>query len=343
MIHYPFDLGTAWFLLIGVLLTGYAILDGFDLGAGALHLFAKKDEHRRIILNAIGPVWDGNEVWLLVGGGAMFAAFPNVYATVFSGFYTAFMLLLAMIIFRAVSIEFRSKEESPKWRQGWDVAFSVASLVIPILMGVALGNIIVGVPLDADGVFRGSFWTLLRPYPLIVGITTLAMFMMHGAIYLALKTEGDLKEKVSGWVKSTMVFYFVMFGILTIATFVFAPQMADKLRSEPWLFILPVLNILALANVPREIHHGREFLAFMSSCASIAANLALFGLGLFPNMVPSSPSPEFSLTVANSQASQASLTIMMTIALIGVPFVLAYTAAIYWVFRGKVDVEHLHY
>lgn len=343
MIHYPFDLPTAWFILIGVLLTGYALLDGFDLGAGALHLFAKSDMDRRILLNAIGPVWDGNEVWLLVGGGAMFAAFPDVYATVFSGFYTAFMLLLAMIIFRAVAIEFRSKEPGARWRQGWDIAFSVSSIIMPILMGVALGNIIIGVPLNEHKVFTGTFWTLLRPYPVIVGVTTLAMFMMHGSIYLALKTEGEFHETVRKWVKNSMIFYFVMFGVTTIATFVFAPQMAKRLMEMPLLFVLPLLNVLALANVPREIYHKRDFFAFLSSCFAIVMNLALFGIGLFPNMVPNFENPSTSLTIMNSAASTPSLTIMMTIAVIGVPFVLAYTGAIYWVFRGKVDTHHLHY
>lgn len=344
MIHYPFDLPTAWFILIGVLLTGYAILDGFDLGAGALHLFSKNDHDRRIILNAIGPVWDGNEVWLLTGGGALFAAFPNVYASAFSGFYTAFMLVLMGIIFRAVAIEFRSKEDSPRWRGFWDKAFAIASISLSVLMGVALGNLVIGVPVDARGEYAGSFWTLLsHPYPIIVGLTTLAMFMLHGSIYLVLKTGGEFHQQVRQWVRNSMIFYFVMYAILTVTTFIFAPQMAARFQSMPFLIILPILNILALANVPREIHHGRDFLAFLSSCFSIVANLTLFGIGMFPNMLPSNPVPENSLTVLNSASSTASLTIMMTIAIIGVPFVLAYTAGIYWVFRGKVDEKHMHY
>lgn len=344
MINYPFDLPTAWFILIGVLLTGYAILDGFDLGAGMLHLFAKKDHERRVILNAIGPVWDGNEVWLLVGGGALFAAFPPVYATAFSGFYLAFMLVLMGIIFRAVAIEFRSKEESPKWRAFWDRAFAVASFVLPLLMGVALGNLVIGVPLDADGEYAGTFWTLLsHPYPIILGVTTIAMFMLHGAIYLSLKTTGEFRETIRVWVRNSMIFYFVSFAVTTVATFVFAPHMAAKIQSMPILFLLPLLNILALANVPREIHHGRDFFAFLSSCFSIVMNLALFGIGMFPKMLPSNPNPENSLTILNAASSHTSLSIMMTIALIGVPFVLAYTAGIYWVFRGKVDETHLHY
>lgn len=338
-----------WFILVGVLLTGYTILDGFDLGAGALHLFAKTDVDRRIILNAIGPVWDGNEVWLLTGGGALFAAFPDVYATVFSGFYLAFMLVLLCLICRAVSIEFRSKEESPKWRKFWDVVFSISSILLPILMGVALGNIVMGIPLDAQREYTGGFLFLLsRPYPIVLGLTTLALFMMHGSIYLAMKTEGEFQQQVRAWTKGSMIFYFVMVAILTIATFIFAPEMAHKLQQQPWLFLLPVANVLLLANVPREIHHGRTFLAFLSSCGSIVLLLALFGIGVYPNLVPAlgpdgAYSQELSLSVWNTASSVKSQTIMLWIAILGVPFVLAYTAGIYWVFRGKVDTKHLHY
>jgi cytochrome d ubiquinol oxidase subunit II len=212
----PPDLNTIWFGLIGVLLTGYAILDGFDLGVGALHLLTTKDEHRRLMINAIGPVWDGNEVWLVTGGGALFAAFPEVYATVFSGFYLAFMLLLCMLIFRAVAIEFRSKQPMRWWRQMWDVSFSVASLGCSLLFGVAFGNIIWGVPLDAQREFAGSFLGLLNPYALLVGVTTVALFMMHGAIYVVLKTEGELHEIARGWINNTIIF--ICHGVTTMAT-----------------------------------------------------------------------------------------------------------------------------
>jgi cytochrome d ubiquinol oxidase subunit II len=183
------DLNSIWFILIGVLFTGYAILDGFDLGIGALHLFTKNDEERRIMLNSIGPVWDGNEVWLVTGGGALFAAFPNVYATAFSGFYLALMLLLAALIFRAVAIEFRSKRPERWWRQTWDIGFSAGSILSALLIGVALGNIAWGVPIGADGEFAGTFLGLLKPYPILIGVTTVALFMMHGAIYGVMKTE----------------------------------------------------------------------------------------------------------------------------------------------------------
>ncbi|CAG0942216.1 partial cytochrome bd ubiquinol oxidase subunit II, partial [Candidatus Brocadiaceae bacterium] len=182
--EFVFNLQVVWFILIGVLLTGYAILDGFDLGVGSLYLLAKGDTNRRILLNSIGPVWDGNEVWLVTGGGALFAAFPDVYATAFSGFYVAFMLLLFVLIFRAVSIEVRSKYEKAWWKSFWDKAFSVSSIVIAFLMGVAIGNIIQGIPIDATKEYVGSFFDLLNPYAIMVGITTVALFMMHGSIYL---------------------------------------------------------------------------------------------------------------------------------------------------------------
>jgi cytochrome d ubiquinol oxidase subunit II len=340
---YNIDLPTLWFLLVGVLLTGYAILDGFDLGVGALLLRTKDDTERRVMLNAIGPVWDGNEVWLIVGGGALFAAFPDVYATVFSGFYVPFMLLLVALIFRAAAIEFRSKEVSPKWRNAWDTSFCVASILIALLAGVALGNIVTGIPIAADKEYAGGFFNLLNPHALICGVTTVALFMMHGAIYLVLKTEGDLHDKAKKWAKSSMIFFGVSYALLTIATLTFAPQMADKMRSEPWWFVAPVLALLAIANVPREMHHGRDARALQFSCLSIVFLLSLVGIGLYPNLVPSNPLPEHSLTIRNAAGSTATLSIMTTIAIIGVPFVLAYTIAIYRVFRGKVDPKHLHY
>jgi cytochrome bd ubiquinol oxidase subunit II len=338
------DLNIVWFVLVGVLLTGYAILDGFDLGVGALHLFTKTDEERRFMINSIGPVWDGNEVWLVTGGGALFAAFPDVYATVFSGFYTAFMLLLAMLIFRAVAIEFRSKEPWTWWRTMWDWAFSVSSIVIALLMGIALGNVIAGVPITADREFAGTFLSLLNPYALIVGVTTVALFMMHGAIYATMKTEGAMQQKLRSWVNNAIIFFVIAYVTTTMATLIYMPHMTQHLKAHPQLFGLAVLNMLAIANIPREIHHGREFMAFLSSCASIAALLALFALGMFPTIVLSSIDPAAnSLTLWNAASSQKTLGIMLTVALIGIPFVLAYTVSIYWIFRGKVKLDASSY
>jgi cytochrome d ubiquinol oxidase subunit II len=341
--EFTFDLNTIWFILIGVLLTGYAILDGFDLGVGALHLLVKDDTERRIMLNSIGPVWDGNEVWLVTGGGALFAAFPHVYATVFSGFYTAFMLLLFGLIFRAVAIEFRSKEKMKWWRNMWDTAFCVSSILIAFLMGVALGNIITGIPLDAEKEFAGSFLSLINPYTIMVGITTVALFMMHGSIYAVMKTEGSLQSKIRGWVNNTIIFFVICYVTTTMYTLIYYPHMVQHFKEQPLFFVVAILNMLAIANIPREIFHKRDFLAFLSSCASIAALLILFAIGLFPNIVLSNPNPEFSLNIYNAASSQKTLNIMLIVAAIGVPFVLAYTISIYWVFRGKVKLDNMSY
>jgi cytochrome d ubiquinol oxidase subunit II len=337
------DLQAIWFILVGVLFTGYAMLDGFDLGVGALHLFTRTDEHRRIMLNAIGPVWDGNEVWLVTGGGALFAAFPAVYATVFSGFYLAFVLLLVALIFRAVAIEFRSKQPMRWWRQMWDIGFSAGSILSSLLIGVAMGNIAWGIPLDERGEFAGTFLSLLGPYPLMLGVTTVALFMMHGALYALLKTEGALHDQLRGWINNCIIFFIICYAITTMATLLYVPHMAARVRATPWLFSIAILNMLAIANIPREVHHGRDGRAFLSSCVAMIALMGLFGLEMFPNLVLSNPNPANSLSVRNSASSTKTLSIMLTIALTGVPVVLAYTASIYWIFRGKVKIGRMSY
>jgi cytochrome d ubiquinol oxidase subunit II len=338
-----FDLNTIWFILVGVLFTGYAMLDGFDLGIGALHLFTKKDEERRIMLNSIGPVWDGNEVWLVTGGGALFAAFPNVYATVFSGFYLAFYLLLASLIFRAVAIEFRSKQPMRWWRQMWDIGFAGGSILSAQLIGVALGNIAVGIPIDERGEFAGSFLGLLRPYPLLVGITTVALFMMHGAIYGVMKTEGELHDKLRGWAMNAIIFFVMCFATTSMATLLYVDHIAARVREYPWLFSIVLANMLSIANIPREFHRGKDRLAFVSSCAAMITLMALFGVNQFPYMVYSLPHPENSLTIHNSASSPQTLETMLIIAGIGVPIVIAYTVCIYWIFRGKVKIDRMSY
>ena len=337
------DLNAVWFALIGVLFTGYALLDGFDLGVGALHLFTKTDEERRVMINAIGPVWDGNEVWLVTGGGALFAAFPMVYATVFSGFYLAFVLLLVALIFRAVAIEFRSKQPMRWWRQMWDVGFAAGSVLSSLLIGVAMGNIAWGLPLDERHEFAGSFWTLLHPYPLLLGVTTLALFMMHGSIYAVMKTEGALHDRIRGWVGNCIIFFIICYAVTTMATLLYVPHMAARVRANPWLFSIAVANMLAIANIPREIHHGRDGRAFVSSGVAMVALMGLFGLEMFPNLVLSNPDLANSLTVYNAASSAKTLGIMLTIALIGMPLVLAYTVSIYWIFRGKVKLDKMSY
>ncbi len=337
------DLNTIWFILVAVLFTGYAMLDGFDLGIGALHLFTKDDAERRVMLNAIGPVWDGNEVWLVTGGGALFAAFPNVYATVFSGFYLALYLLLAALIFRAVAIEFRGKRPERWWRQTWDASFAAGSVLSSLLLGVALGNIAWGIPIDEHGEFAGTFLGLLKPYPLLVGVTTVALFMMHGAIYGMMKTEGALHDKLRGWAMRCIMFFVICAVILTLATLWFVPHLTARMRGNPWLFIVLAANLLAIANIPREFHHGNDGRAFLSSCAAIVTLMALFALNVFPNLVVSQPDPGNSLNIYNAASSPKTLGIMLVIACIGMPVVLIYTAGIYWIFRGKVKLDRMSY
>ncbi len=337
------DLNIIWFLLVGALFSGYAILDGFDLGVGALHLFVKEDNERRLLINSIGPVWDGNEVWLVTGGGALFAAFPHVYATVFSGFYLPFMILLVMLIFRAVAIEFRSKRESKFWRQSWDISFSISSIFIALLMGVTLGNIIIGIPIGADKEYAGGIMNLLNPYALLVGVTTVALFMMHGSIYAVMKTEGELQSKIKKWVNNAIIFFAISYITTTMYTLIYIPHMLEHFKDYPVLFFAAILNMLAIANIPREINFSRYFRAFLSSCISISALLIIFAIGVFPNLVISMPNPENSLNIYNSASSNSTLMTMLIIALIGIPFVVAYTISIYWVFRGKVKLDSNSY
>lgn len=338
-----FDLNTIWFILVGVLFTGYALLDGFDLGVGALHLLARTDADRRVFLNAIGPVWDGNEVWLVTGGGALFAAFPMVYATVFSGFYLAFMLLLVALIFRAVAIEFRSKQPMRWWRTMWDYAFAAGSIGSAFLIGVAMGNVAWGVPLDKDFEFAGSFLGLLHPYALMMGLTTVALFAMHGAIYLLMKTEGDLHDRLRRWINPTIIVFIVMYVIFTLATLLYVPHITEAIKHEPWFFGVVVLAVLAIANIPRCVTRGYDFQAFISSGGAMICLMTLFGIGMYPHLLYSSPNPEYSLTVYNGASSQKTLGIMLTIAMIGIPIVLAYSISIYWIFRGKVKIDKMSY
>jgi cytochrome d ubiquinol oxidase subunit II len=337
------DMNVFWFILLGVLLAGYAILDGFDLGVAIVHLAAKKDEERRILMNSIGPLCDGNEVWLVTFGGALFAAFPHAYATAFSGFYTAFMILLFALIFRAVSMEFRSKHDSPAWRSFWDVSFCIASTGATFLFGVAVGNAMSGIPIGPDMEFQGTFLSLLHPYALLVGLFAVATFAMHGSIYLYLKTEGELQQRIREWMWQAFGFFLVLYILTTMFTLVAMPLATHNFQEHPWVWSVVVLNVLAVANIPRAIHLRRAGYAFASSCATIAALTFLFGVALFPDLIHSSLDPDWSLTVYNAASSPKTLAIMATIAALGMPFVLAYTSVVYWVFRGKVELGKFSY
>lgn len=338
------ELQFIWFTIFVILLTGYAILDGFDLGVGMMHLFSKKDEERRLMLNAIGPVWDGNEVWLVTAGGALFAGFPDVYATVCSAFYIPIMILLTGLIFRAVAIEFRSKQPMPWWRWSFDIMFSFASLLIAFALGVALGNLIRGIPLDQHKEFIGDLSHLVDPYSLLVGALTAALFAMHGAIFIVMKTEGELHDKLRARVNPSIIIFMMLYAITTMATLIYQPHMTQAIKDRPVFFLVALINMLAIANIPREISKGNDGRAFMSSCVNIICLLALYAVGTFPNAVRAINDPEnLSLTIWNSSSSAQTLQILLTIAIIGVPLVISYTIIIYFIFRGKVKLESTSY
>lgn len=338
------DLQFIWFSIVVILLAGYAILDGFDLGVGQLHLLTKTDHDRRLMLNSIGPVWDGNEVWLVTAGGALFAGFPAIYATFCSGFYIPVMILLAGIIFRAVAIEFRSKQPQEGWRRGWDRAFSVASYVIAMDLGLMMGNMIRGVPLNAEQEFAGTFSHLVHPYALLVGVMTVALFMMHGAIYVTMKTEGELHDRARAWVNPAIIFFMMMTALTTMATLIYQPHMTKAIQERPVFFLIAIANMFAIANIPREIQRGKDGRAFISSCFAMIFLFALFAVGMYPTVLRAINDPEhLSLTIYNSSSSKLTLEILLLMAVIGVPLVLSYTVGIYWIFRGKVQIESTSY
>ena len=337
-------LALLWYFVIGLSVVFYVVLDGFDLGVGILHLFGRKDEDRRIFLNAIGPVWDGNEVWLVIVGGALFAGFPEVYATLFSGFYNICMILLTGLIFRAVAIEFRSKREGAFWRSSWDVIFSFASFIIAFGIGLTMGNLIEGIPLNETNDFVGTFSFFFKPYPILVGLFTVSLLAMHGAIYLAMKTEKALQARICRWAKKAIALFIFFYLITTAATWIQMPHMTQKLRENPLLLIVALLLLLSILNVPREFKNKRYGFAFLSSSASIFFLFCLFGMGTFPNLVRSSIDPEKnSLTFFNSAASPLTLRVLLIIVLIGIPLVLAYGTMVYRIFRGKVKIEPTSY
>jgi cytochrome d ubiquinol oxidase subunit II len=336
------DLHVLWFVLLGVLLMGYAILDGFDLGVGILHPLVRGDTERRLVLNSIGPLWDGNEVWLVTFGGALFAAFPEAYATVLSGFYLPVILVLLSLVGRAISIEFRSKSRSRFWRGYWDFSFFLSSLVATLVFGVALGNVVGGVPLSAAGHYTGGLSGLAQPFALAVGALAVAGAAMHGALYLQLKVDGELRRRVMRW---AWVAFFAFVGLnLVVAAMALrgVPHLLVNFERWPVVWAMPVLVALALANIPRCLVQQRPLQAFASSCAAIAGLTFLAAAALYPNLVVST-SDAPSLDVWRAAASESTLQLMAIIAAIGMPLVATYTATVYWVFRGKVRLDESSY
>ena len=332
-----------WFLIFGAIISGYAILDGFDLGAGSLHLFLKKEQSRRIALNAIGPVWDGNEVWLVIGGGALFAGFPVAYAAIFSALYVPFMIFLVGLIFRGVAIEFRSKEPGLLWRKTWDVVYCVASVIISISLGLMLGNVALGIPLNNHNEFEGDWLSFFNPFSLLVAVTTLSLFMMHGAIYLTMKTENRLYAKLHLLAKNFVIFFVISFVITTLYTLLYVPHLSDFFRDNPAIFVIPVLMVLSIANIPRQIKRGKYRYAFISSAITIALLLVMVAIEVFPNLLYSRAQPANSITIYNGASSLKTMRILLIIALVGTPLVGIYTSFVFWTFKGKVKLDESSY
>ena len=337
------DYNVWWFLIFGGVISGYAILDGFDLGAGALHLLLKKEQSRRIALNAIGPIWDGNEVWLVIAGGALFAGFPIAYAAIFSAFYVPFMIFIVGLIFRAVAIEFRSKEPMLWWRKTWDIVYSVACIIISLSLGLMLGNVAFGIPLNAEKEFSGNWLSFFNPFAILVSITTLALFMMHGAIYLTMKTENRLFIKLHLLANNFTVFFVLSFVITTVYTLLYIPHLSDFFKQNPVWFIIPVLMILSIANIPRQIKKGKYRYAFISSAVTISLLLIMVAVEVFPYLLYSTNDPANSITIHNGASSYKTMKILLIVAMIGTPLAATYTTFVFWTFKGKVKLDEMSY
>lgn len=338
------DLNITWFLLVGVLVVVYAILDGFDLGIGSLfYVLGKTDNEKKTLINSIGPVWDGNEVWLLTGGGALFAAFPFVYATAFSGFYLAMMLVLFGLILRAVGLEYFFKTDDDKSMQKtMGFLFFIGSFLPALLFGVAFGNVVVGIPLDSLQNYSGSFFGLLNPYSLLLGVVGLVGFLLQGSAYTVLKTEGDLQKRAIGLTRTFSWTLLIVWLLGTVATFIFAPHMFTNYNSMPVLYVIPVLTLVSILAVSVFLKKEAYGKVFVASSLAIATKILTLAGGLFPNLIVAT-NPEQSLTIYNAASSQLTLTVMLIIALIGVPIVLVYTGYVYYTFRGKAKPERSGY
>jgi len=339
----PTWLQLIWYFLFVVLIIGYSVLDGFDLGVGVLSLFNRSREERRLYINAVAPVWDGNEVWLLTGGGALFAAFPAVYATVFSGFYLALMLVLLGLIARAVSMEFRSKVDSPRWQTFWDRVFGIGSLFPALLFGVAVGNLLRGIPLTTTGEFAGTFIGLLNPFSLVVGLLSLVMFVTHGALFMAGKSAGMLRDRLLGTASRTWAAWVLLLVVANLYGFFEAPHLFAGAYGNPWLGGLFFVLLGALIYLPVPIRSQRPGRALMVSSFAIVVTIAQAATALYPRLVPARNAEQLSLTIMNSSSSPRTLMTMLVIALIGMPVVIAYTIFIYRVFRGRLVLDEYSY
>ncbi|HXD12122.1 MAG TPA: cytochrome d ubiquinol oxidase subunit II [Anaerolineales bacterium] len=330
-------LQTLWFILIAVLWIGFYFLEGFDFGVGMLLPFlGKKDEERRAIMNTIGSVWDGNEVWLLTAGGATFAAFPEWYATMFSGFYLALFLLVVGLILRGISFEYRSKDPNPAWRNRFDWMIAIGSFIPSLLLGTAFANLVHGVPINADKIYTGNLFTLLNPYGLIGGVTMVSVFLLHGANFLTLKLEGDLREHARELSKKLYKIAAIAVVLLAVTTYFFT-DISTKIGINPG--IMPIASVVVLLVTIYFINNKMEGWSFISTGVHLILTQIAFFTLMFPRVMVSSTNPAYSLTIYNASSSQYTLTVMSIVALIFVPIVLAYQGWTYYMFRKRISTD----
>lgn len=328
------ELTTIWFILIAVLFTGYFVLEGFDFGVGMLvGLLGRDDKERRVLINTIGPVWDGNEVWLLVAGGAMFAAFPEWYATLFSGFYLPLLLILVALIIRGVAFEYRGKRAEADWKRRWDWAIIIGSFVPALLWGVAFANIVRGVKIDAQHEYVGGFFELLNPYALLGGLLTLGVFLVHGAIFVGLKTSGEIRDRAHqlAWKAGPIV------AVLAVLFIGWTGIVHGSLMVWVLGAVAAVTFLLGLV----ASRAGRDGWAFSGTALAIVGTVAMLFVALFPDVLPSTIDPAYSLTVANASSTPMTLKIMTWVAAVFTPIVIGYQTWTYWVFRQRLSVDHI--
>jgi cytochrome d ubiquinol oxidase subunit II len=328
-----------WFLIFGAVISGYAILDGFDLGAGCLHLLLKRNNSRRIAMTAVGPIWDGNEVWLVIGGGALFAGFPVAYAAIFSALYIPFMIFMVGLIFRGIAIQFRDQEPVPRWERGWDIAYCLASVIISLSLGLMLGNVVKGIPLNGDKEFAGDWLTFFNPFAILVAITTTLLFMLHGTLYLLMKTEGSMLERLESFTSYFLILFMISFLLTSAWSILYLPYLNTVFHSHPWALAVPLLAMVSVLLIPGRIRKGRYRLAFVHSAVTIALLLVMIALDIFPNLLYSPDQPLNSITVYNGASSIKTMKILLIIALTGVPLAATYTSFVFWTFKGKIQSD----
>jgi cytochrome bd ubiquinol oxidase subunit II len=334
-------INTLWFIVLAGMLTGYAVLDGFDLGAGILHLWAaRRPDERETVINSIGPVWNGNEVWLIAAGGSMVAAFPHLYAAAFSGFYLALMIVLWLLVLRGTAIELRHQLDHPLWHEAWDVVFCLASALLTILFGVAVGNVLRGVPFEPDGTFQGSFALMLNPFALLCGVLSLVALAMHGAAYLVMKTEGAVQARARRALRPLWMGMLVLLLAVAASSFVVQPTFTANFGRWPFLLASPLGALVAAASIARFSRSGRDTAAFLSSGALIVFVLGSAAAGLYPRLLPGLEGSSIpALDIYNAASSERSMTVALAVYLGGMAVVLVYVVTVYRVWRGKVRSE----